>query len=361
MLCLPSGCRRTGWPRPPPRPRPRLSRTERRSSRPRPRPPWSPAASWGHWAHEASTLSPHLTPVTATAPGARLRLRAGPLCGAWGRLLCCCRGRSFGHLSSTSDFQEGILFPVIDLAVPPPVEAPWGLDVLGTHGIWLHVDNAAHVDQRLIIDIPHIRILNKVQPLRIFFLENSRCIGMFYWLGGISLLSSHFKIHWPAVRRVILVLEHPQPVPLIVPCITHQMSPPGLTTDLCPLMTGQWPRGSTRQPRPPRTAGARTRRWRRAGPCRRWPWASTCSCNSPPRAGSSPTRSSYSRASPEEENGYENLNRISLAGFPDTESGSCLDWWPPSPSGCPGLLHDTPRPIQSSLRLIICLTRYCVY
>ena len=133
----PSGCRRTEWPRPPPRPRPRLSRTERRSSRSRPPPPWSPdtSASWGHWAHEALTLTPHLTPVTATAPGARLRLRAWPLCGAWGCLLCCCRGRSLGHLSSASDFKEGILFPVIDLAVPPPVEAPWGLDILGAHGI----------------------------------------------------------------------------------------------------------------------------------------------------------------------------------------------------------------------------------
>ena len=63
MLCLPSGCRRTEWPRPPPRPRPRLSRTERRSSRPRPRPPWSPAhqhrEDTGHMRHQHCHLTSH--------------------------------------------------------------------------------------------------------------------------------------------------------------------------------------------------------------------------------------------------------------------------------------------------------------
>ena len=44
----------------------------------------------------------------------------------------------------------------------------------------------------------------------------------------LIIISSHFKIHRPTVRRVILVLEHPQPVPLIISCISHyQMSPPG--------------------------------------------------------------------------------------------------------------------------------------
>ena len=111
----------------------------------------------------SALLRPHRAPLALATRAARPhRVAGGGGGGAGGRGV---RRPLAGSPTSTGDCKERVLVPVIDLAVSPPVEAPGILQVTGTHGV-PPVDEAAHVDQRVVPHVPDPQPLQVVEELR---------------------------------------------------------------------------------------------------------------------------------------------------------------------------------------------------
>ena len=134
----------------------------------------------------------HTAPSTRPAPGTRF---SRSLCCGGGSWSCYGPpGRCWIILTSTCHLQIRIFLPIIDLTVSPPVEAPVLNNVLGTSGLVPHVDDASHVDQWLIIDIPHSRVVSKVK---------------------ILIMLAHV-VHRSTIFSIVHIVEHSQSVPLII-------------------------------------------------------------------------------------------------------------------------------------------------
>ena len=166
-----NGCMHTEWPRPPPTPRPRPSHTRRRSSRPRPRPPWSPetslsSSSSSSWPHSHHSHCPrYRAPVPAslswlmrlTVLLRRLRLLSP---ASLPRRWLSAADPPPSHWPPRPPTCTGVILLVclVTGCLTPPVEAPGSGDALWTPGVWLYVDQAAHIDQGLVTHIPGVSL-----------------------------------------------------------------------------------------------------------------------------------------------------------------------------------------------------------